>query len=67
MGGNFSQIASTGENITSYSDNSVSANNTYIYRVVAYNTAGNSQFYSNEATAITVSVPIFRSIQNIVV
>src|SRR5206468_1099529 len=51
-GGSFSQIATTGTNVTTYNDTSVSAGNTYNYRVRATNSAGDSG-YSNTASATT--------------
>jgi len=44
----FVQIAITSS--TSYSDSSLSASTTYIYRVRAYDNAGNNSGYSNSAT-----------------
>ncbi len=55
-GGTWSEITTTGANITTYSDNSLSSGTTYYYRVRAYNTGGNSG-YSNEANATTFSAP----------
>lgn len=52
--GSYSQIATLGENVTTYNNTNLSASTTYTYRVVAYNTAGNSS-YSNEANATTQS------------
>jgi len=51
-GTGFVQIASVGANITTYSDNGLSAATTYQYRVSAHNTSGNSG-YSNQASATT--------------
>ncbi|MEK7560863.1 MAG: fibronectin type III domain-containing protein [Patescibacteria group bacterium] len=50
--GPWNQIASTTANTTSYSDTSVSADQTYYYRVRAFNTGGNSA-YTNADYAIT--------------
>jgi hypothetical protein len=50
--GPWSQIATTGPNITSYSSTGCSASTTYYYRVRATNTAGDSA-YSNIASATT--------------
>jgi hypothetical protein len=50
--GSFSRIASVGSNVTSYLDNNLSANATYVYRVRAYR-AGSHSGYSNEAAATT--------------
>ena len=49
---NYSQIAATGTDITSYSDNSVSDSTTYLYRVSAWNASGDSGF-SNTSFATT--------------
>ncbi|NVO20851.1 MAG: DNRLRE domain-containing protein [Bacteroidetes bacterium] len=54
--GSYSEIASLGPNITSYSNTGLTANTAYTYRVYAYNVSGNSA-YSNEATASTLSPP----------
>lgn len=43
---------------TSYSDTNLSANTTYIYRVAAYDNAGNVSSYSNSASATTLINPI---------
>ncbi len=50
---NFTQIASVGANVTSYSNTGLNANTTYKYRVRAYNASGNSG-YSNTVTATTL-------------
>src|SRR5207244_2267828 len=49
---NFSQIATVGANVTSYSNTGLPAGTTYLYRVRAYNTGGDSA-YSNTASATT--------------
>ena len=54
--GSYSQIATVGANVRSYSSSGLSANSTYYYRVRAHNAAGNSQ-YSNEASATTLPPP----------
>jgi fibronectin type 3 domain-containing protein len=57
-GGTFAYYAAVGANVTSYTDYSVSVGNTYYYRVYAYNAAGYSLYYSNEASAApTGTVP----------
>ncbi len=50
--GTYTQIATAGANVTTYSDTGLSASTTYYYRVEAYNSAGDSS-YSNEAGAMT--------------
>jgi len=49
---NFTRIATVGANATSYSNTGLGKNTTYRYRVLAYNSAGNSG-YSNIASAKT--------------
>jgi carboxypeptidase T len=50
----YTQIASVGANVTSYANTGLSGSTSYTYRVVAYNTAGNSG-YSNTATTTTLT------------
>jgi hypothetical protein len=52
--GPFTQVATTTANSVSFSDSSVTADQTYYYRVRAFNTGGNSS-YSNTAFAITAT------------
>jgi transcriptional regulator CtsR len=54
--GSYSQIATVGAGVTSYSNTFLSAGTTYYYRVRAYSAAGNSD-YSNEASATTLPPP----------
>jgi hypothetical protein len=49
---NFSQIATVGAGVVSYSNTGLARATTYFYRVRAYNAGGNSP-YSNIATATT--------------
>ncbi len=55
--GTFSVIATTGANVTSYSDSGMADNTSYCYRVNAFNGAGNSP-YSPETCATTQAAPI---------
>lgn len=52
VNGTFSEIATVGANVTSYTNTGLSNNTTYTYRVRAFNDAGNSQ-YSNEISGKT--------------
>lgn len=52
-GGTWSQIDTVGANATTYMDTTVVGNATYIYRVCAYNAAGDSA-WSNEGSATAV-------------
>jgi C1A family cysteine protease/transcriptional regulator CtsR len=54
--GSYSQIATVGAGVTSYSNSGLSTSTTYYYRVRAYSAAGNSN-YSNEASATTLPPP----------
>ncbi len=51
--GNFTDIASTGADITTHDDLGLTANTSYTYRVYAFNNAGNSIEYSNEVMVTT--------------
>jgi hypothetical protein len=51
-GSNFSQIATTAANVTSYADTGLAASTTYYYRVLAFNSSGDSA-YSNTDQATT--------------
>jgi titin len=51
-GGTYSEVAAVAANTTMYSDTTASAQKAYYYRVVAYNSFGNSS-YTNEATTTT--------------
>ncbi|MBC7194793.1 MAG: fibronectin type III domain-containing protein, partial [Caldisericia bacterium] len=50
-GGSYSLIATLGANITSYNDTSLSPNTKYYYKIIAFNSFGQSS--SNEASATT--------------
>lgn len=59
--GNYTQIASANADITAYLDNSIIPSSTYTYRLLAYNSAGNSLSYSNQVTIITsnpITIPV---------
>jgi Fibronectin type III domain len=53
-GSAFTQIASTGANVATFTDTNLTAGTLYYYRVRAYNGAGNS-VYSNVASATTAA------------
>jgi predicted secreted protein len=50
---NFAQVATVGENVTSFANTGLTANTTYRFRVRAYNASGNSA-YSNTVSAKTL-------------
>ena len=54
--GTFAQIASVGNNVTSYGNTGLLTSTRYWYRVRAYNSAGTSA-YTNIADATTMSLP----------
>jgi peptidyl-Asp metalloendopeptidase len=56
-GGSFSQRATVGANVTSFTDTGLIASTTYHYRIRAYNGAGSSAF-SNVASATTPQAPV---------
>ncbi len=57
-GTSYTQIASVGPNVTTYTDSSgLSPSATYSYRVMAFNTAAGNSSYSNEASVTTLSPP----------
>jgi hypothetical protein len=56
LGGTFENLASVAPDSVAYNDFSVGPNQTYTYRVYAYNAAGRSA-YSNEAIVTTPSLP----------
>jgi hypothetical protein len=51
-GNNWTQVGTVGAGVTTFTDNTVSKNRTYSYRVYAYNSLGNSA-YSNTVTGVT--------------
>ncbi len=54
--GTWTQIATVGANVTTYTDTGLVVNTTYWYRVRAYNVCGDSD-YSNQASATPVPPP----------
>jgi chitodextrinase len=53
-GGSFSQVGQVGANVTTFTNSGLTASTSYTYRVVAYNSTGNSP-YSNLAAATTAA------------
>ncbi|MEI6748543.1 MAG: DNRLRE domain-containing protein [Bacteroidota bacterium] len=54
--GTYTEIASVGANVNSYSNTGLNESTLYTYRVFAFNTFGNSA-YSNESSATTLGAP----------
>ena len=54
--GSFTEIATVGPNVTTYTNSGLLFSTAYSYRIRAYNISGNSA-YSNEASATTLSPP----------
>jgi len=50
---NFSKIAEVTANTTTYTDNTLTIENTYTYRVIPYNPYGNANSYTNELSIST--------------
>ena len=50
---NFTKIAEVPANVTTYSDPTLSVENTYTYRVIPYNPYGNAKAYTNELSIST--------------
>ena len=57
----FTQIATVGANVATYTNSGLLAGTTYNYRIRAYNQVGHSG-YSNTATATTQSIPPITSV-----
>jgi hypothetical protein len=55
-GGTYAQIATAGADVTSYQNTGLAASTTYVYRVRAYNSSGDSA-WSNEVSATTPAAP----------
>jgi len=60
-GGSWGLLATTDANQTAYQDSPLSNGLSYYYRVYAYNSAGPSQSYTNEACATTLAAPSLTS------
>jgi lysophospholipase L1-like esterase len=56
--GVFTEIGSTGIDVTTFSDKTISVNTNYTYRVYSFNQVGKSIQYSNEVSVRSTSVPI---------
>ncbi|PLX31846.1 MAG: peptidase S8, partial [Ignavibacteria bacterium] len=56
ISGTWTQVGSTGADVTSFTESGLSAGTSYDYRVYAYNSGGNSG-YSNTETATTSTPP----------
>lgn len=52
----FSVIGTVGTDVTKFTDNGLSNNTSYTYRVYSYNSGGNSPTYSNEISINTVDL-----------
>lgn len=61
--GTYAQIASLGQDNSSYNDIGLAPNTSYTYRVYSFNQAGKSLAYTNEATATTLD-PVFTGLSN---
>jgi hypothetical protein len=61
--GNFSEIGTTSQDISSFSDKTVSLNTSYTYRVYSFNQVGKSISYSNEGSIKTINVPSLTTFQ----
>jgi len=55
LSGGFLRIATTGPNITSFTDSGLAPQTTYTYHVRAFNSVAGSSAYSNDATVTTLS------------
>jgi hypothetical protein len=51
--GNYSQIAQTGANVTTYTDSNLTAGATYCYRLRSYNAGGNSPYSNTACTTLS--------------
>lgn len=55
---NYSVIGETSSEVTSYTDKDLVENTEYFYRIYSFNSTGKSVTYSNEASAITKTLPV---------
>lgn len=58
-GGTFSEIANVNANVTSYNETGLQKSTTYVYRIRAYNSEGNSE-YSQEVSVTTLSKDLIK-------
>lgn len=56
--GDYTLLTTVGPDVSSYTDNELSANNYYYYRVRSYNATNGDSHYSNESHALTVFAPV---------
>ncbi|MBU6158436.1 MAG: fibronectin type III domain-containing protein [Bacteroidetes bacterium] len=56
--GNFTDITTVGKDVTNYSDNGLTPNTTYTYRLYATNSAGASLGYTDEVTVTTFGAAV---------
>lgn len=57
-GGTWAQIGTTGVNVISYSDTTVSASTLYYYRVKSYNASGDSETSNEQSATTLLSAPV---------
>ena len=55
--GNFIEIGSTAQDVTTFFDKTIILNTNYTYRVYSFNKVGKSTNYSNEVSIKTINVP----------
>jgi N-acetyl-anhydromuramyl-L-alanine amidase AmpD len=63
-GGTYTQIATVGANVTSYSNTGLSSSSTYYYRVRSYNSWGNSAYSGVDSATTANSPPVLTAIAN---
>lgn len=56
-GGVYAQIGTTQLNVTTFNNTGLAAGTNYSFRVLAFNSSGNSSTYSNEVSATTQVIP----------